>query len=327
MAQERYRDRVTRAIACLWLSITVLALSTTALHHIEGFMPYVASLELLALICALHQWWFALRSNYAWIAARTRAELLRQENFLSVLFGPPNARPSDAEIDETFEEQARQIGNKVVQGDWPRKWPRFWNIADESMTGRVRAYWTSRRHELQSVSGITAPVGTNDLLLYIHSRPLNQYMWYRTSHHRLYRNGRVRVLLLASLYVCAIVFALGKAIVSHLKPEAVTDPTSTIGDILSFVVFAATTISAALTALYLSRNDRSLLHRYAAQEEAIKNWLKEFLSRIPGIATPLASPVAFSDISEDLLLLEDLMINELADWIHISQHDTIELAP
>jgi len=325
--QELYRDRATRSVLCLWLAITGLALSVTVLHDIKGFTPYVASLELLALICVLHQWWFALRANYSWVAARTRAELLRQENFMSVLFASPGAPPSDAEIDKAFERQLQQIDKTVIQGSSPRKWPRFWNASNEALADRVRRYWKDRRRQLQSVSGVTSPVGTNDLLMYIHSRPLDQFMWYRTSHHRLHRGGRARVALLAVLYVGAIAFALGKVIVSHPQAEGVSDETSALGNILSFVVLATTAISATLTALYMSRNDRSLLHRYAAQEQSIKDWMREFLSRIPGIATPVASPVAFSDISEDVLRLEDLIIAELADWIHISQHDTIELAP
>ena len=88
-----------------------------------------------------------------------------------------------------------------------------------------------------------------------------------------------------------------------------------------------TAVSAALSSRYLGRNDRSLLHRYAAQERKIEDWLESFLPKVPGIGTLTAAPVSVLSVGKDLLVFEDLMVDELVDWIHVTQHDTIELAP
>jgi hypothetical protein len=37
--------------------------------------------------------------------------------------------------------------------------------------------------------------------------------------------------------------------------------------------------------------------------------------------------VAKNDMRAQILRFEDLMIEELIDWIHITSHDAIELAP
>jgi hypothetical protein len=89
-------------------------------------------------------------------------------------------------------------------------------------------------------------------------------------------------------------------------------------------LLAATTISAALTSIYLSRNDRSLRHRYAAQERRIEGWLRRVWQR-PGAGA--AQPPTAEVFTAEVLDFEELMLEELIDWIHISAHDALELGP
>jgi len=330
-AQEIYRDRVVRCVASLWLAIIATALSATVFHDAKELKPYVAALDLVAMLWVFHQWWSALAENYRWAALRIKAELLRQENFLTAVFAPANADvPSDADIDRRFAEREKEMDETVIAPKpmrfraWLRSLVR--TKADSPSTEKaLRSYWGRRRAYLAPNEDGAASFAPNDLLQYIHSRPLDQFRWFRRARYRLRRSGQRRAALLACLFVTAILLAAVKMAFTHVDEASVQ--ASTLGNLLSFAVFAITASSAALTSLYLGRNDRSLLHRYAAQERRIEDWLGGFLPKVPGIGTLLAAPVSRSSLTEDVLSFEDLMIDELVDWLHISQHDTIELAP
>jgi hypothetical protein len=93
-------------------------------------------------------------------------------------------------------------------------------------------------------------------------------------------------------------------------------------NVVAMVLLTMTILSTAATALYLSRNDRSLFHRYSTQERRIRGWLAEFVKCFqPGAMRP-EEIVA---VQRELLKFEDLMIDEMIDWVHISSHDTFEL--
>ena len=90
-----------------------------------------------------------------------------------------------------------------------------------------------------------------------------------------------------------------------------------------------TGMSAAMTAYYINQNSRSLVHRYNTQQRFITGWLMRFNERwnftsLPSLTIDAA---AKNDMRAEILHFEDLMIEELIDWIHITSHDAIELAP
>jgi hypothetical protein len=87
--------------------------------------------------------------------------------------------------------------------------------------------------------------------------------------------------------------------------------------------------SAAETAYYFNQNSRSLMHRYNTQQGRISKWFKALSTVVPFTelsARPLDSKPS-SEIRDLVLQFEDLMVDELIDWLHISRHDVIEIAP
>jgi hypothetical protein len=91
----------------------------------------------------------------------------------------------------------------------------------------------------------------------------------------------------------------------------------------------ATGMSAAMTAYYINQNSRSLIHRYYTQQRFIAGWLVAFneswnFASLPSLTIDAA---AKNDMRAQILRFEDLMIEELIDWCHITSHDAIELAP
>lgn len=87
--------------------------------------------------------------------------------------------------------------------------------------------------------------------------------------------------------------------------------------------------SAAITAYYINQNSRSLMHRYNTQQRFIAAWLNAF-NESWNFARLLSSQFTGEQkkaIGAEILRFEDLMIEELIDWTHITSHDTIELAP
>jgi hypothetical protein len=119
--------------------------------------------------------------------------------------------------------------------------------------------------------------------------------------------------------------ALGLAVTKHvLLLAGVTSPVFLLPAML-----IVTGISGAMTAYYFNQNARSLIHRYNTQQRFITRWLTQFketwnFADLRG--TPLLGAEQ-SDIRAQVLEFEDLMIEELIDWVHISSRDAIELAP
>jgi len=95
------------------------------------------------------------------------------------------------------------------------------------------------------------------------------------------------------------------------------------------MLLIVTGISAAMTAYYINQNSRSLIHRYNTQQRFISNWLDNFnetwkLSDLSSVPLDLG---AKDDMRTQILIFEDMMIQELIDWTHITSRDVIELAP
>ena len=95
---------------------------------------------------------------------------------------------------------------------------------------------------------------------------------------------------------------------------------------LSLGSLCITTASVVITSIYLSRNDRSIFHRYAEQERHVTNWIDGFLSALrSSFETSSASKHPNVDIAGEVLRFENIMIEEHMDWVHISSGDVLEL--
>jgi hypothetical protein len=192
-------------------------------------------------------------------------------------------------------------------------------------------FWHDRRGRYLSLA-TDYLVEPNDLYFYLYRRPIRQLAWFRLSRLRLRSSSRLRESAMAALFGISCALALFKAYLvvgGHVPLDAEAEHAgASSADFIALGLLLVTTLSTALTSIYLSRNDRSLLHRYATQMRAIEDWLQRVLGRRPGGGSQAALPAAVpASQTQDILEFERLMVDELVDWIHISSHDTLELAP
>jgi hypothetical protein len=88
-------------------------------------------------------------------------------------------------------------------------------------------------------------------------------------------------------------------------------------DWISAALLVVMVLSAAATNAYISRNERSLMHSYHAQERRIRTWFESF-------AATSAGGAAGHDTLDAVLAFEEIMLNDLLDFIHITSRDVIE---
>jgi hypothetical protein len=365
--QSCYHRQVARCVCCLGLALLMLGLSLTVFRNHKEFERYASAVELVAFGVALWQWCAARVANHRWVAARTKVELLRQWTFLSAMFERAAAvEPDSAKRD--FEAKAVEIDARVVTGpprgcwQWLRAVAQVRNERGDTIESRLWKYWhNARAYYLANSTG--SVLGLSDFHFYMRRRPIRQLAWFRVAQLRVQRAASHRDATMAGLFAVSIALAAFKLIlVGHGAADNV-EPVSTPSgdwaiDAVSLGLLLATALSAALTTLYLSRNDRSLLHRYAAQERRIEDWLYGVLNKSEGPdggrVAPASSALGESDgrkfhrepdpmrisahasemtqapanhrLHEQVLEFEALMIDELIDWIHISTHDALELA-
>jgi hypothetical protein len=330
--QRAYHNRAARCVICLAVALIMLGLSLTVYADSKAFKAYASAIDVFALLITFQQWLSALGANQRWVATRTKTELLRQWAFLTTLLNWNKPEDAIAMAPGMFERKERDIEDNVVQDRLRIWWRRLLGLFGKKrfpatkIEERMAAYWSSSRDEhARKLAGLKLPPG--DLALYIYRRPIRQLAWFRLAQVRLHQQAKHRERWLATCYTVSVVLALIKLAMVYQQEIGARFPM--IADLLgalsinavSMALLAMTVLSTAATALYLSRNDRSLLHRYAAQERAVEGWLKEFCG------APKESAAGEVDrLEERLLDFEALMVDEMIDWLHISAHDTLELA-
>jgi hypothetical protein len=238
----------------------------------------------------------------------------------------------------------------------------------ETIEFRLWKYWLESRAYYLALAASSALTLT-DFYFYVRRRPIRQLAWFRVAQLRVQRAADRRDLAMAALFAVVIALAICKLVLAAGGATDNVDLVSVLArhgviDFVSLGLLLATALSAALTTLYLSRNDRSLSHRYASQERRIAGWLRRVLdnsggadgstiiqawsaSRVMEQAFEFERPKIDGELdlmrisshpsktiqagpndrpSEQVLEFEGLMIDELIDWIHISSHDALELA-
>ena len=196
-------------------------------------------------------------------------------------------------------------------------------MQDGSITdivARIERFWSTRKASIESCTLTEADLTADALMVYLHRRARRQLGWFTDSKARLEHIAERRSIVLLILYCVTallavirhVLFLYGEHSQAHLEP----------------LLLIATGMSAAMTAHYINLNSRSLIHRYNTQQRFITGWLATFNDHwnfvsLPSLTIDLA---AKADMRAQILRFEDLMIEELIDWIHITSHDTIELA-
>ena len=146
--------------------------------------------------------------------------------------------------------------------------------------------------------------------------------WFADSNSRLRHIAARRNILLLSLYCIAAGLAVAQLAFPLFYRE---HPPVYLPPLLLII----TGMSAAMTAYYINQNARSLIHRYSTQQRRLTEWLEAFNDRwkFDTLPSMKIAAAAKDEMRDRILQFEDLMIEEIVDWVHVTSHDAIELAP
>jgi hypothetical protein len=311
-AQTVYHNAVVCSAACLVVAFLAMAAATLALRFGSDRWPVqflLNCVDVIAIIAVLGLFFYGRSVNRPWIASRAAAEFLRQYQYFAVVLPNAFSALSDDDLNAQFAIEARRIENTVERG------------SVTTIVARVKDFWSTRRARLSGSALTEADLNGDALLVYLDKRVRRQLGWFTDSQERLEYISERRIGILLFLYGLTFVLALAKLLLFLCGGGQ--------HDYMLPPLLVVTGCSAAMTAYYINQNSRSLIHRYYTQQRFIKAWLEAFNTTwtLTGLATKSFSVDEKTAIRAEILKFEDLMIEELIDWIHITSHDAIELAP
>jgi|HubBroStandDraft_6_1064221.scaffolds.fasta_scaffold62809_2 hypothetical protein len=316
-AQTRYYNAVVGSAACLVLAFVALALGTLRATDLLACFDWKSAelllnyIDVMAMSGVLALFVYGHWVSPPWIASRAGAELLRQYQILYVVFPDAISPKPAADLKIQFNTEADLVTAEVEDGQ----------IVD--ITRRIQKFWNKRKELLGDRTLTEADLSTDALLVYLQRRARRQLIWFSAAKARLEANAEWRNVVLLILYCFTFMLAGFKLVLFLLGTEL---------PLLVYVqppLLFVTGLSASVTAYYINQNSRSLIHRYNTQERFITDWLTTFDKRWSFASLPLLSidDAAKKDLRAEIFRFEDMMIEELLDWIHITGHDAIELAP
>jgi hypothetical protein len=321
-AQTRYYMAVVGSTCCLMLGFVALAFGSL---HLQDEYPVAALIlnwiDVLAISTVVILYYCGRNANSRWIGVRVRVELLRQYQYLNTVFPNVISPAPNAPADTQFAGESVRTEDDVERGP----------VAE--IVTRIEQFWSARRAAI-AMHALTEVDCTRDsLVLYLQRRVRRQLGWFTDSKARLESTAAFRDRVLPVLYWTTLALVLLK-VMSFLQPEWFDSVlTPLLGrywqSYLLSVALITTGASAAMTAYYINQNTRSLIHRYYSQQRFIERWLKDFNERwnFAGLPAQEFTHEAKDAIRAEILRFEDLMIEEMIDWTHITTHDAIELAP
>jgi hypothetical protein len=317
-AQTTYHNAVVRSSSCLVVAFIALVPGTLPQQdwELERWLPannqsvehVLTWLDAIAIIFVLALFLYARKSGKRWIAARATAELLRQYQFLNVIFPGASFAAHIEEVKPRFYLDINTL--KALPGE-----PRPPNLL------QIERLWSERKASIQKRAPTEWDLQADALMVYLKQRARRQLGWFADSKARLEHIAERRNIVLLSLYCVAVGLAVLKlALFLHMGHSPAY---------LVSLLLIVTGISAAMTAYYINQNSRSLIHRYNTQQRRTAEWLKAFNEHwnfvdLPSMTIDAAAKI---EMRARILQFEDLMIEELIDWLHITSHDAIELAP
>ena len=318
-AQTSYHNAVVRSAGCLAVAFIALVLGALPEEDwqssggplldpqlVEHVLTWV---DAIAIILVLILYLYAGSANRRWIAARAGAEFLRQYQFLNVVFPGASPGPRIDEDESQFDLEANAVKTRVQDG----------SISD--IISRIERFWSARKALIENRALEEFDIPPDALLVYLQRRVRRQLGWFADSKARLEHIAERRKIALLWLYGLAAAVALVKLFLflcSGRSPACLLP-----------VLLIMTGMSGVMTAYYINQNARSLIHRYNTQQRRIAKWLRDFGKRwsFAGLPSLNMDAAAKTEICACILQFEDLMIEELIDWTHITSHDAIELAP
>ncbi len=314
--QTSYHNAVAGSAGCLVAAFLAQVLGTLPeddwrsmganYQQIEHVLTWLDAIAILLVLTLFHD---ARKANRHWITARAGTELLRQYQFLNLVFPDWNPGPRFDEGKSQFDLEVEAVKARVQEG----------SISE--IISRIERFWSERKAsiETRAIEEFDMPVDAS--VVYLRRRVRRQLGWFADSKARLEHIAERRGIILLSLYFVAVTLSVVK-----LLWFLSTDHSPSY--LLQFLL-VLTGMAGAMTAYYINQNARSLIHRYNTQQRRIAEWLNDFDKRWSFTDLP-SRTMEVSDKAEmriRVLEFEDLMIEELIDWVHITSHDAIELAP
>jgi len=176
--------------------------------------------------------------------------------------------------------------------------------------------------------GLDKPFDSGRVSFYVLERLIYQLSFFIGAQKRLRKFHKGRGRFMISLYVLSVILALVDAAIMF-KSELPVGVSAIVGlipqsvlDWNALALLVGLIVSAVLTSLYLGRNDRSLVHRYHAQERRIRAWLRDHGALL---SPDRAAPAGEEAVSRRILALEEMMVDEHLDWIQITSRDVVEV--
>jgi hypothetical protein len=323
--QSRYHSCVARCIGVLSVGVVIICLSIVVYRDVAWLEKFATDFDLIATLYALAFFFGARIANNRFVIARSFVETLRAWTHLAIVF------PLERGIDAISAYQARK--KEIAARYWEKTGvlPPKDAATDTShrpdkretlIYRRVEECWTEIHDECRAV-GLRSPPSSAQIGFYLKTRPLVQLGFFIAAQGRIYAGQKSREWLMTVLYVASVVLAVLKAlsVFQTELPTAVAAHTELVAaapvDWISTALLVVMVLSAAATNAYVSRNERSLLHAYHAQERRIKKWFEDFAAAA-GTGGGRYAPAT-------MLAFEDIMLNDLLDFIHITSRDVIEV--
>jgi hypothetical protein len=327
--QRRYRSCVASSVGALGFGVVIMCLSIVIYRETEWLKKFATHFDLLATFYALGCFVVARVANRAFVITRSFVETLRAWINLALIFPLEGSgdvfaayKAKKAEIEKRYWARRNAAASQDARGgttDRPDK-------REVPIYTRVERCWTEIHGECLA-AGLRRTSSSADLGFYLKARPLGQLEFFITAQGRLYQGQRSREGLMTVLYVVSVVLAILKALsvfkgdfmasLPVLLMAPVDYATAMHVDWISTALLVVMVLSAAATNAYISRNERSLLHSYHAQERRIRAWFETFAATSGGAAGP--------HTVDTVIAFEEIMLNDLLDFIHITSRDVIEV--
>lgn len=305
LLQDRCVAWLVSASVTLFAAFAASAAAATLMASAERFHVYSAALDVAALLLVGGAFFQSGRFRAQWIRQRAKTEFLRQ--WAQVEFA----------LLADVQRMTQEYDTFVARVDAA--------LAPErgDLLEAVIAFADCRVEEIRLRFNTVQQVQPDALASYLQRRPIRQVKWFSTSVDRIsMQHGRRGTYMLILILLAALA-----ALVKFVALVVVTDGT-VAANVAMFALLLFIGLAAASTSAYLGQNLRSVRHRYRAQLRAIDDW---FAAHKDIVALAQARrEVSARDVpalAEAVVGFERLMNAELIDWIAISTHDAMELAP
>jgi len=324
--QSRYHSCVARCIGVLSVGVVIICLSIIVYRDVGWLKKFATCFDLIAALYALGFFLLARIVNNKFVITRAFVETLRAWIHLAIVF--PLERTGD--VAAAYQAKKKEIAARywTRDGAAPPKdggsdASRPPDKREAPIYQRVLHSWNELHEECRKVGLRGNPPSSAEIGFYLKKRTLGQLGFFITAQGRINAGQKSREWLMTVLYVASIILAVLKAVrvFEAELPSAVMGQiefaTAMSVDWISTALLIVMVLSAAATNAYVSRNERSLLHSYHAQERRIKKWFEGFAAAA-GNGGGRYAP-------DTMLSFEDIMLNDLLDFIHITSRDVIEV--